>query len=644
MHTIRGTDGNDRLHAGAGHDLLYGLGGSDIFIVDLPAHSWQSANWVMDFEQGRDRLNTGSDPVWYQKIDTTGDGAVDSTAVYHQASGRSSPSGSGDTPVIVVLKGFTGVLTGDDFEAGAGRPTTVTAIRQDFTGTDGADILTGNDGNNRLGGGAGHDVLTGGGGADVFVVDYGSYSWRTTNWVTDFKRQEHDKLYYGPHPLWYQQIDTTGDGAPDSTAIYNDAQGESRDAAKTVVAVLKGVTGALTRDDFEAGAGRPTTVTAIRQDFTGTDGADILTGNDGNNRLDGGAGHDVLTGGGGADVFVVDYGSYSWRTTNWVTDFRRNGDQDKLHYLQHGNDSLWYQQIDATGDGALDSTAVYTGARGESVTMFFHPELAGGSFSTPFLADSTDWNVVAVLKGFTGDLTRDDFVSDGRPGRLEPIRQNLTGTSGDDALTGGDGNNVLRGLGGNDRLAGMWGADRLDGGGGVDTADYSASNAGVRIDLSNGAGSGGHARGDRLTNIENVTGSLYGDTLTGDGGANVLEGGRGADVLGGGAGRDTLTGGAGSDRFLVEDVSTRLSSADRITDFAGSGGERDTLFIGRTTGSVWYEHEDADGDGDADTVIYADAGRAGVHAVLEDYTGTLDAGHFADAAGNATTLGVIEIL
>ena len=54
----------------------------------------------------------------------------------------------------MVLKGVTGILTGDDF-AGDGRPGILEPIGQSFTGTDGADILTGNDGNNWMSGGAG---------------------------------------------------------------------------------------------------------------------------------------------------------------------------------------------------------------------------------------------------------------------------------------------------------------------------------------------------------------------------------------------------------------------------------------------------------------------------------------------------------
>jgi len=82
------------------------------------------------------------------------------------------------------------------------------------------------------------------------------------------------------------------------------------------------------------------------------------------------------------------------------------------------------------------------------------------------------------------------------------------------------------------------GADILDGGTGTDTAVYSASSAGVNVNLANaGAQSGGDAAGDVLSNFENITGSAFNDTLIGDAGANVLTGGAGNDVLiGGGTG------------------------------------------------------------------------------------------------------------
>ncbi|MDA8914990.1 hypothetical protein N9J51_01840 [Alphaproteobacteria bacterium] len=61
-----------------------------------------------------------------------------------------------------------------------------------------------------------------------------------------------------------------------------------------------------------------------------------------------------------------------------------------------------------------------------------------------------------------------------------------------------------------------------------------------------GAGTGGHADGDTLSNIENITGSAHDDTLTGNDENNILIGG-GNDTITTGGGNNTVTAGAGDD-------------------------------------------------------------------------------------------------
>ena len=102
---------------------------------------------------------------------------------------------------------------------------------------------------------------------------------------------------------------------------------------------------------------------------------------------------------------------------------------------------------------------------------------------------------------------------------------NRAGTNLDETLTGSPGNDRLKGYGGNDRLYGQYhlggddslyeggaGADRLNGGPGSDTADYAGStDAGVTVDLRSTRAElqrGGHAQGDTLTGIENLSGSV----------------------------------------------------------------------------------------------------------------------------------------
>src|SRR5258708_867459 len=86
--------------------------------------------------------------------------------------------------------------------------------------------------------------------------------------------------------------------------------------------------------------------------------------------------------------------------------------------------------------------------------------------------------------------------------------ENLTGSAYDDTLTGVGNANTLKGLAGD---------DTLNGGAGNDTASYADAGSGVNVSLAlqgsaqdtSGAGT------DTLSNIENLTGSAFDDTLTG---------------------------------------------------------------------------------------------------------------------------------
>jgi Ca2+-binding RTX toxin-like protein len=171
----------------------------------------------------------------------------------------------------------------------------------------------------------------------------------------------------------------------------------------------------------------------------------------------------------------------------------------------------------------------------------------------------------------------------------------VNGTNSANWLVGTSGADQINGYGGNDILQGGAGADRLDGGIGYDTAFYTDSTVGVRIDLAARSGRYGTAEGDQLYSIENVYGSVYGDSIYGDiapnafygldgedglkgyGGADLLDGGYGDDWLQGGFGADTLNGGEGSDAasYLDSPAAVFVSLLDRIAQ--GGYAQGDTL-------------------------------------------------------------------
>jgi Ca2+-binding RTX toxin-like protein len=134
-------------------------------------------------------------------------------------------------------------------------------------------------------------------------------------------------------------------------------------------------------------------------------------------------------------------------------------------------------------------------------------------------------------------------------------------------------NNIITGNSGNNLLT--------DPSGGIDTVSYAPAPSSVVVTLgSGGAWDRGSASGwgdDSLNGFENVIGSRFNDTITGDPGNNELIGGAGSDRLTGGAGSDRLTGGAGADKFVYRVLTDSLlnSRLDIINDFnANVGGDK----------------------------------------------------------------------
>jgi hypothetical protein len=182
---------------------------------------------------------------------------------------------------------------------------------------------------------------------------------------------------------------------------------------------------------------------------------------------------------------------------------------------------------------------------------------------------------------------------------------NLNTGSGNDIVTMGDGA-VVSGV--------------IDGGGGFDTLDYSAYTTGVTVNLLAGTatGTGG------VTNVHNVTGSPFNDTLTGDDAGDVLSGNGGQDVLAGGTGNDTfivgatqaqgttVSGGGGTDTLVAPDTSniwnltaTNAGNVGNVTftsvqNLTGGMGS-ETFVFGNGAGVTGV----IDGGGGFDTLDYS---------------------------------------
>jgi Ca2+-binding RTX toxin-like protein len=268
----------------------------------------------------------------------------------------------------------------------------------------------------------------------------------------------------------------------------------------------------------------------------------VANGGAGNDSLTGGAGADQLDGGSGTDTVSYD-ASLAGVSINLANNVNSGGD--------------------AAGDVLTDI---------ENITGSHSGDAVSGDFSNN------------LIDGGDGD----DTIASGGGGS-----DTMLGDAGNDTLTGGDGRDVL---------IGGAGADMLDGGNGIDTATYAASSAAISLNLATGVNTGGDAQGDTLANIEQIVGSAFADSITGDNhdlildggdgndtisggtGDDFLIGGQGDDILYGGAGgADALTGGAGRDVFAFRAINDSTTAApDMIMDFVHSTDQIDLRGLGFT--------------------------------------------------------------
>ena len=250
-----------------------------------------------------------------------------------------------------------------------------------------------------------------------------------------------------------------------------------------------------------------TTFTSIENAIGSSSAGDSITGDDGANVLDGSGGDDAIAGKGGTDTLIGGEGN----------DSLDGGD---------GDDSL--------DGGSGNDTANYVGAAsGVTVSLAIATAQNTGGAGT---------DTLIAVENLTGSAHNDGLTGD--------VNANIiAGLDGNDTLNGAAGNDTLNGSTGNDTLIGGSGNDAMDGGAaGSDTVSYADAPSLVVVSLAIVMAQFTRAAGnDTLTNFENLTGSAFNDTLTGNAGANILSGLAGNDTMTGDGGNDTLNGGAGDD-------------------------------------------------------------------------------------------------
>ena len=520
---LEGGAGADRLEGGAGMDWVSYRSSDSGVTVNLAENTVRGGHAEGDELAGIENV-IGSD---YEDVLVGNDGAnrLEGGAGADRLEGGAGTDwvsyGDSDAAVRVDLTDFT--VSGGHAEGDV-----LTGI-ENVVGSDYDDVLVGNDEANRLEGGAGADRLEGGGGADQLEggagIDWLSYAGSDGSVSV--------RLYDG--------YAARGHAEGDVISGFENLRGSAH------ADVLAGTGGA---NRLEGGAGD-----------------DRLIGGSGNDLLEGGAGADQLDGGSGTDwlSYAGSDGAVSVRLDDGHTG-GGHAEGDVISGFENLRGSAYADRLAGTGeanrleggagadhlDGGAGMDLIGYWSSDAGVTVNLEEGIGEGGHA--------EGDVITEVENIYGSDYGDTLIGNetgnflqGGPGADE-LRGNdgndeLYGGEGTDRLDGGAADDELHGGAGNDLLSGKAGADRLDGGAGSDTAFYKGSDTGVFIDLQDGIAGQGHAEGDVLINIENVTGSDYDDNLSGDGGVNRLQGAAGHDSLRGGAGADRLDGGAGDDRL-----------------------------------------------------------------------------------------------
>lgn len=142
----------------------------------------------------------------------------------------------------------------------------------------------------------------------------------------------------------------------------------------------------------------------------------------------------------------------------------------------------------------------------------------------------------------------------------------LIGSDAGDTLAGGAGQDMLIGGKGDDVMFGGHGADQIFGGAGQDRASYAYASSAVRLHLGLPSRGVGDAAGDVLVAVEQIEGSRFNDTITGDRASNAIFGGAGNDLLYVSGGADSFFGGSGANDSLY-----LADRPNQVSLFQGTG-------------------------------------------------------------------------
>jgi Ca2+-binding RTX toxin-like protein len=563
--SLVGTGFADRIAAGSGNDVVYGLVGADTLLGEDGADVLRggAGDDILDGGAGNDQLR-GEDGV-----DVLYGGAGDDLLTADVGPDRLVGGagndlyelfGSGDVIVEAAGEGIDTVRVGVPGSFVLPDEVENIELREDTFFPSAGDQFIGNALNNRMTGGTlldgrqGNDTLIGlgdniyvfGRGYGQDVIQTGIQGYVTPNFV------DYIQVLAGVAPTDVM-LEGQGDhlvmkiaGTADQVTVENYLLGISPTVGEIHFAdgTIWDGTEITNRLRVLTGTNGNDTLRGLNSDndLFGLGGDDQLYGLDGNDRLDGGTGADGMVGGQGNDTYVVD------NVSDTVTESLNEGTdlvESSVTYTLSAN----VENLTLTGTAVINGTGnglnnVLTGNSAANA-------LAGGAGNDTYVIDTGDTVTEAASAGT-------DTVQSTVTFTLGANIENLTllGTAAING-TGNTLNNTLVGNSGANILNGGTGADSLRGGAGNDTYVVDNVSDTVMENLNEGTdlvqSSVTYTLG---ANVENLT--LTGTTAI-NGTGNTLD-----NVLTGNSAANVLTGGAGNDTYVV-------GTGDTVTEAAGAG-------------------------------------------------------------------------
>ena len=611
-NVLTGNDGDDILSGGSGNDTLTGGDGDDIL-------AGGGGTDTIDGGAGIDTNSFAGVGVGVEAtLNADGTGTASYGSVNETFAGIENLTGSDNDDTLIAVGAADNVISGgagDDFIAGGGGSDTLDggegtdtnsfqglgvgviaslangtasygSVNETFTnfenldgsdnddtltGDAGANVLTGNQGDDILSGGAGDDTLTGGegddilaGGAGTDIIDGGA-GIDTNSFAGIGVGVDATLNADGTGTASYGSVNETFTGIENLTGSDNDDTLIAVGAANNVISGGAGddfIAGGGGTDTLDGGTGNDTNsfrginmgVTANLEDgtasygsiseafinfenldgsdhddvltgdndaniLTGNDGNDTLIGNRGNDILDGGAGNDTLSGGTGDDIYVAGPGH------DIITAFRSG---DTVDISAFGPDFDSFDAIAAARQ--VDRDVVLEFPTGDTLTFVstqlsflqrfsfiseFH-EVIRWDGRTDVVADNLGNDT--IFTEFSGASSDNRVIID-----LDIENDDATGLSQNGAIFDGNGNVLVT-----------------------------------------------------VTDIENIDGTRFNDTIIGNSESNRINGFNSSDFISGNGGIDVLDGGGGfndvvtfewSDQGVIADLVSETSTFGAIIDF-----------------------------------------------------------------------------